>query len=187
MSNETTITIVGNLTADPELRFTQSGQPVANFTIASTPRLFDRNTNEWKDGETLFLRSSIWKEAAENAAESLTKGMRVIASGRLKSRTYDTKEGEKRTVTELEIDEIGPSLRNSVARVTRTDRTGNRGGAPTTQAGYGGYPQQTAGYPQPNQQQAAPWGATQQPQTPPGPGNNQQWNQPAGAPWGQSY
>ncbi|MGN7150778.1 single-stranded DNA-binding protein [Arthrobacter sp. SAFR-179] len=111
MAGETTITVIGNLTSDPELRFTPSGSAVANFTIASTPRTFDRQSNEWKDGETLFLRASVWREAAENVAESLTKGMRVIVTGRLKSRSYETKEGEKRTVIELEVDEIGPSLR----------------------------------------------------------------------------
>lgn len=111
MAGETTITVIGNLTNDPELRFTPSGSAVANFTIASTPRTFDRQSNEWKDGETLFLRAAVWREAAENVAESLTKGMRVIVTGRLKSRSYETKEGEKRTVIELEVDEIGPSLR----------------------------------------------------------------------------
>lgn len=127
MAGETVITLIGNLTGDPELRFTPSGSAVANFTIASTPRTFDRQSNEWKDGDTLFLRAAIWKEAAENVAESLTKGMRVIASGRLKSRTYDTKEGEKRTVMELEVDEIGPSLRYANAKVNRTQRNGNQG------------------------------------------------------------
>jgi single-strand DNA-binding protein len=128
MAGETTITVIGNLTSDPELRFTPSGSAVANFTIASTPRTFDRQSNEWKDGETLFLRASIWREAAENVAESLTKGTRVIVSGRLKSRTYDTKEGEKRTVMELEVDEIGPSLRYANAKVNRTQRSGGQGG-----------------------------------------------------------
>ena len=113
MAGETTITVIGNLTNDPELRFTPSGSAVANFTIASTPRTFDRQSNEWKDGETLFLRAAVWREAAENVAESLTKGMRVIVTGRLKSRSYETKEGEKRTVIELEVDEIGPSLHRS--------------------------------------------------------------------------
>ena len=122
MANETTITVVGNLTGDPELRFTPSGSAVANFTIASTPRTFDRTSNEWKDGETLFLRSSVWREAAENVAESLTKGTRVVAQGRLKSRSYDTKEGEKRTVIEFEVDEIGPSLTYAVANVPRKDK-----------------------------------------------------------------
>jgi single-strand DNA-binding protein len=133
MAGETTITVVGNLTNDPELRFTPAGAPVANFTVASTPRTFDRQSNEWKDGETLFLRASVWKEAAENVAESLTKGTRVIITGRLKSRSYETKEGEKRTVIELEVDEIGPSLRYANAKVNRTSRgnagnSGNGGG-----------------------------------------------------------
>ena len=128
MAGETTITVVGNLTNDPELRFTGSGSAVANFTIASTPKTFDRQTNDWKDGETLFLRSSVWKEAAENVAETLVKGMRVVAQGRLKSRSYDTKEGEKRTVIEFEIDEIGPSLRWASAKVTRTQRNNQGGG-----------------------------------------------------------
>ena len=129
MAGETVITVIGNLTGDPELRFTPSGSAVANFTIASTPRTFDRNTNAWVDGDTLFLRASVWREAAENVAESLTKGMRVIAQGRLKSRTYETKEGEKRNVTELEVDEIGPSLRYATAKVTRAQRSANGGGA----------------------------------------------------------
>ena len=128
MAGETTITVIGNLTNDPELRFTPSGSAVANFTVASTPRTFDRQANEWKDGETLFLRASIWREAAETVAESLTKGMRVIVSGRLKSRSYETKEGEKRTVIELEVDEIGPSLRYASAKVNRTQRSGGQGG-----------------------------------------------------------
>jgi single-strand DNA-binding protein len=127
MSGETTITLIGNLTNDPELRFTPSGSAVANFTIASTPRTFDRQSNEWKDGETLFLRAAVWREAAENVAESLTKGMRVIVTGRLKSRSYETKEGEKRTVIELEADEIGPSLRYANAKVNRSQRN-NQGG-----------------------------------------------------------
>ena len=125
MAGETVITVVGNLTNDPELRFTPSGSAVANFTIASTPRTFDQNSKEWKDGETLFLRAAVWKEAAENVAESLTKGMRVIIQGRLKSRSYETKEGEKRTVIELEVDEIGPSLKYANAKVNRTQRGGN--------------------------------------------------------------
>lgn len=129
MAGETTITVVGNLTADPELRFTPSGSAVANFQIASTPRTFDRQSNEWKDGETLFLRCSVWREAAENVAESLAKGTRVVCQGPLSSRSYETKEGEKRTVMELEVDEIGPSLRYASATVTRTQRAG---GAPAT-------------------------------------------------------
>lgn len=128
MSGETTITVVGNLTTDPELRFTPSGSAVANFTVASTPRTFDRQSNEWKDGETLFLRAAVWREAAENVAESLTKGMRVIVTGRLKSRSYETKEGEKRTVIELEVDEIGPSLRYANAKINRTQRSSAQGG-----------------------------------------------------------
>ena len=128
MAGDTVITVIGNLTADPELRFTPSGSAVANFTIASTPRAFDRQSNEWKDGETLFLRASVWREAAENVAETLTKGTRVIAQGRLKSRSYETKEGERRTVMELEVDEIGPSLRYASAKVTRSSRGGNGGG-----------------------------------------------------------
>jgi len=128
MAGDTVITVIGNLTSDPELRFTPSGSAVANFTIASTPRAFDRQSNEWKDGETLFLRASVWREAAENVAETLTKGTRVIAQGRLKSRSYDTKEGERRTVMELEVDEIGPSLRYASAKVTRTQRNSGGGG-----------------------------------------------------------
>ena len=119
MAGETVITVVGNLTADPELRYTQNGLPVANFTIASTPRTFDRQANEWKDGEALFLRASVWREFAEHVAGSLTKGMRVIASGRLKQRSYQDREGNNRTAIELEVDEIGPSLRYATASVTR--------------------------------------------------------------------
>jgi single-strand DNA-binding protein len=128
MAGETIITVVGNLTADPELRYTQNGLPVANFTIASTPRNFDRQANEWKDGEALFLRASVWREFAEHVAGSLTKGSRVIATGRLKQRSYETKEGEKRTAIELEIDEIGPSLRYATAQVTRAAGGGQGGG-----------------------------------------------------------
>ncbi|HEV2343441.1 MAG TPA: single-stranded DNA-binding protein [Actinocrinis sp.] len=120
---ETVITIVGNLTDDPELRFTPSGAAVANFTIASTPRTFDKNTNEWKDGDALFLRASIWRQYAENVAETLTKGTRVIATGRLKQRSYDDREGVKRTVVELDIEEIGPALRYATAKVTKTTRS----------------------------------------------------------------
>jgi len=125
---DTTITLIGNLTDDPELRYTPNGAAVANFTVASTPRFMDKATNEWKDGETLFLRCSIWKQAAENVAESLTRGARVILSGRLKQRSYETKEGEKRTVYEVECDEIGPSLRNATAKVNKTTRSGAGGG-----------------------------------------------------------
>ena len=119
MAGDTIITVVGNLTADPELRFTPSGAAVANFTVASTPRVFDRQTGEWKDGEALFLRCNIWRQAAENVAESLTRGTRVLVQGRLKQRSYETKEGEKRTSYELEVDEIGPSLRYATAQLTR--------------------------------------------------------------------
>lgn len=124
MAGETVITVVGNLTNDPELRFTPSGAAVANFTVASTPRQFDRNSNEWKDSETLFMRCSVWRDAAENVAESLQRGARVIVTGRLKSRTFDTKEGEKRTVMELDVDEVGPSLRYANAKVNKTSRGG---------------------------------------------------------------
>lgn len=127
MAGDTVITIIGNLTADPELRFTPSGAAVANFTVASTPRQFDRTSNEWKDGETLFMRCSVWRDAAENVAESLQRGARVLVSGRLKSRSYETKEGEKRTVIEMDVDEVGPSLKYATAKVNRTQR-GNGGG-----------------------------------------------------------
>ena len=118
--------MIGNLVDDPELRFTPSGFAVANFTVASTPRTFDRKTNEWKDGDTLFLRCSLWREAAENVAETLSKGTRVILSGRLKQRSYETKEGEKRTIFEVEVDEVGPSLRYATAKITKTTRQGNQ-------------------------------------------------------------
>ncbi|MEV6108491.1 single-stranded DNA-binding protein [Streptomyces sp. NPDC051940] len=132
MAGETVITVVGNLTGDPELRFTPSGAAVANFTIASTPRTFDRQTNEWKDGDTLYLRSSIWRQAAENVAETLTKGTRVVAQGRLRQRSYEAQNGETRTVIEFEVDEIGPSLRYASAKVTKTTGGGRQGG------GFGG-------------------------------------------------
>ncbi|MGO4444676.1 single-stranded DNA-binding protein [Mycobacterium sp. 2YAF39] len=132
MAGDTVITVIGNLTADPELRFTPSGAAVANFTVASTPRIFDRQTNEWKDGEALFLRCNIWREAAENVAESLTRGSRVIVQGRLKQRSFETREGEKRTVVELEVDEIGPSLKYATAKVNKASRSGGGGG------GFGG-------------------------------------------------
>jgi single-strand DNA-binding protein len=119
---DTVITIVGNLTADPELRFTPNGSTVANFTVASTPRILDKATNEWKDGDALFMRCAVWRQAAENVAESLHRGMRVIVTGRLRQRSYETKEGEKRTVIELEVDEIGPSLRYTIAKPTRLNR-----------------------------------------------------------------
>lgn len=127
MAGETIITVVGNLTADPDLTYTQSGLPVANFTIASTPRSFDRQANEWKDGEALFMRASVWREFAEHVAGSLTKGMRVVATGRLKQRNFQDKEGQNRTVIELEVDEIGPSLRYATAQVTRAASNGGGG------------------------------------------------------------
>lgn len=140
MAGETTLTIIGNLTQDPELRFTPSGAAVANFTVASTPRTFDRQSNEWKDGETLFMRCSVWRDAAENVAESLTRGSRVIVTGRLRSRSYETKEGEKRTVVEMDVDEVGPSLRYASAKVTKTQRGGGSGGGfGGQQGGQGGY------------------------------------------------
>ena len=135
MAGDTIITVVGNLTADPELRFTPSGAAVANFTVASTPRTFDRQTQEWKDGDALFMRCNVWRQAAENVAESLTRGARVVVSGRLKQRSYETKEGEKRTVVELEVDEVGPSLRYATAKVTKASR-GSGGG--TGGGGFGG-------------------------------------------------
>jgi single-strand DNA-binding protein len=131
-AGDTQITIAGNLVEDPELRFTPAGQPVARFRIASTPRYLDKATNEWKDGDSLFLTCNVWRQAAENVAESLTRGMRVIVSGRLRQRSYETKEGEKRTVYEVEVDDVGPSLRNASAKVNRVARSGGDGG------GYGG-------------------------------------------------
>lgn len=139
MAGDTVITIVGNVTGDPELRFTPSGAAVANFTVASTPRAFDRQSNEWKDGETLFMRCSVWRDAAENVAESLQRGTRVIVTGRLKSRSYETKEGEKRTVIEMEVDEVGPSLRYASAKVTKTQRGSGGGGFGSSGSGQGGY------------------------------------------------
>lgn len=177
MAGETVITVVGNITADPELRFTANGAAVANFTVASTPRTFDRQTSEWKDGETLFLRCSAWREMAENVAETLSRGTRVIAQGRLRSRTFDTKEGERRTVFELDVDEVGPSLRYASASVTKNERGGGYGGGGGNfggqqsgggfgggaqgggqQGGYGGgrAPQQGGG------QQGGQWGANPQ-------------------------
>ncbi|HXH81045.1 single-stranded DNA-binding protein [Nocardioides sp.] len=132
MAGETIITVVGNLVDDPELRFTPSGAAVANFRIASTPRTFDKQSNEWKDGDALFLSCSVWRQAAENVAESLQRGMRVVVQGRLKSRQYETREGEKRTVFEIEVEEVGPSLKYATAKVTRANRSGGGGG------GFGG-------------------------------------------------
>ena len=184
MAGETVITLIGNLTGDPELRFTPSGAAVANFTVASTPRTFDRQTNEWKDGETLFMRCSIWREAAENVAESLNRGTRVVVTGRLVSRSFDTKEGEKRTVVELQVDEIGPSLRYATAKVNKTQRGtggggfGNQGGgfggqqaedpwATGGSAPQGGAPSGQGGQGSPGNQGGGSWGGSQgQPQQP---------------------
>ena len=134
MAGETTITLVGNLTADPELRFTPSGAAVANFTVASTPRTFDRQTNEWRDGDAMFLNCAVWRQAAENVAESLQKGMRVIVQGRLKSRSYETREGERRTVFEIDVDEIGPALKYATAKISR-NASGGQGGARSSGGG----------------------------------------------------
>jgi single-strand DNA-binding protein len=170
MAGETVITVVGNLVDDPELRFTPSGAAVANFRIASTPRTFDRQTNDWKDGEALFLSCAVWRQAAENVAESLQKGMRVVVQGRLKSRQYETREGEKRTAFEIDVDEVGPSLKYATAKVTRTQRSGAGGGYGGQQGGgQGGGPQ--AGN--------DPW-ATPAPQQ----GGQQGGGQAAGDPWG---
>ena len=155
MANDTTITVVGNLTADPELRFTQSGVAVANFTIASTPRTFDKQANEWRDGEALFLRSTIWRDAAENVAESLEKGSRVIAQGRLVQRSFTDREGNNRTSIELDVDEIGPSLRYATAKPQKIDRrqSGGRAPQPSPQG-----EQWNGGYSQPQgAPQSDPW------------------------------
>jgi single-strand DNA-binding protein len=136
-AGDTQITVIGNLVDDPELRFTPAGQPVARFRIASTPRFMDRTTNEWKDGDSLFLTCNVWRQAAENVAESLQRGMRVIVSGRLKQRNYETKEGEKRTVYEVEVDDVGPSLKNASAKVNRASRSGGQGGGQGGQGGGG--------------------------------------------------
>lgn len=137
MAGETLITLIGNLTADPELRFTPSGAPVANFTVASTPRTFDRQANEWKDGDAMFLNCAVWRQAAENVAESLTKGMRVIVQGRLRSRSYETREGEKRTVFEVDVEEIGPALKYATAKVTRSSGGGGNYGGGASSGGGG--------------------------------------------------
>ena len=167
MAGETIVTVIGNLTSDPELRFSQSGAAVANFTIASTPRTFDRQANEWKDGETLFLRASIWREAAENVAESLTKGTRVIAQGALKQRSYETREGEKRTSYELDVHEIGPSLKYATAKVTKAQRNGGQG-TPTGQSARSEWGQAPAHTPP-----AEPWGGSQQSAWPSEPANSE--------------
>ena len=137
MAGETVLTVIGNLTADPELRWTQSGAAVADFTVASTPRTYDRNAGEWRDGDTLFMRCSVWRDTAENVAESLRKGMRVIVQGRLTQRSYDTQQGERRTVVELQVDEVGPSLRRARAQVTRVQAQAARASA-TSASGSGG-------------------------------------------------
>ena len=177
MAGDTVITVIGNITGDPELRFTPSGAAVANFTVASTPRQFDRQSNEWKDGETLFMRCSVWRDAAENVAESLQRGTRVIVSGRLKSRSYETKEGEKRTVIEMEVDEVGPSLRYATAKVNRTQRGGGSGG-------FSGGGQQGGGGFGGGGQQDDPWA------TGPSAGQGQQGGQQQGGQqgggWGQA-
>jgi single-strand DNA-binding protein len=144
-AGDTQITIAGNLVDDPELRFTPAGQPVARFRVASTPRFRDNATGEWKDGDSLFLTCNVWRQAAENVAESLTRGMRVIVSGRLRQRSYETKEGEKRTVYEIEVDDVGPSLRNASAKVNRVARSGGDGGYSGGQRGQG--PQGSQGGP----------------------------------------
>jgi single-strand DNA-binding protein len=159
MAGETVITVVGNLVDDPELRFTPSGAAVAKFRVASTPRTFDRQTNEWKDGESLFLTCSVWRQAAENVAESLTKGTRVVVQGRLKQRSYEDREGIKRTVYELDVDEVGASLRNATAKITKTAGRGAQGG------GFGGG------------QGGGGWGGGQ------GGGGQQGGGAPAGDPW----
>ncbi|MEU9356575.1 single-stranded DNA-binding protein [Streptomyces sp. NPDC051840] len=166
MAGETVITVVGNLVDDPELRFTPSGAAVAKFRVASTPRIFDRQTNEWKDGEGLFLTCSVWRQAAENVAESLQRGMRVVVQGRLKQRSYEDREGVKRTVYELDVEEVGPSLKNATAKVTKTTGRGGQGGG---QGGYGG-----------GQQGGGNWGG--------GPGGGQQGGggAPADDPWATS-
>jgi single-strand DNA-binding protein len=172
MAGETTITLVGNLTADPELRFTPSGAAVANFTVASTPRTFDRQTNEWRDGDAMFLNCAVWRQAAENVAESLQKGMRVIVQGRLRSRSYETREGERRTVFEIDVDEIGPALKYATAKVSRNTGGGQGGSrSPGGSGGGGNYGEDpwTAGAPSGAgrpQQTSDPW-STPQSEDPP--------------------
>ena len=184
MAGETVITVVGNLVDDPELRFTPSGAAVANFRIASTPRTLNKQTNEWEDGEALFLSCSIWRQAAENVAESLTKGMRVVVQGRLKSRSYETREGEKRTVMELDVEEVGPSLKYATAKVTRTTRQGGGGGFNGGGGGGGGYSGGGSAGGQAPAQGNDPW-ATAGPQgggRPQGGGGGQGGQDPWGAP-----
>ncbi|MBM7770987.1 single-strand DNA-binding protein [Actinokineospora baliensis] len=159
MAGDTIITVVGNLTADPELRFTPSGAAVASFTVASTPRTFDRQSGEWKDGEALFLRCNIWRQAAENVAESLTRGSRVLVTGRLKQRSFETREGEKRTVMELEVDEVGPSLRYATAKVNKVSRGSGDGGGFGGGGGGGRSGGGGGGYNGPSAPPDDPWGS----------------------------
>lgn len=171
MAGETSITVIGNLTSDPDLRFTPNGAAVANFTVASTPRTFDRQANEWRDGDAMFLNCSVWRQYAENVAESLTKGMRVIVTGRLKSRSYETREGEKRTVFEIDVDEVGPALRYATAKVTRSQNGGGsgNGGGGNWQGNQGG---------QAPQQSSDPWASSGS--------NNAGGNRGGNDPWAQS-
>lgn len=164
MAGETIITIVGNLTADPELRFTPSGAPVANFTVASTPRTLDRASGEWKDGDAMFLNCAVWRQAAENVAESLTKGMRVIVQGRLRSRSYETREGEKRTVFEVEVEEVGPALKYATAKVTRNQ--GGSGGGNYSGGSSGGSNWNRGGGQANNGGGADPWAGAQSEEPP---------------------
>ncbi|MEU9604083.1 single-stranded DNA-binding protein [Streptomyces sp. NPDC048057] len=181
MAGETVITVVGNLVDDPELRFTPSGAAVAKFRVASTPRTFDRQTNEWKDGESLFLTCSVWRQAAENVAESLQRGMRVVVQGRLKQRSYEDREGVKRTVYELDVEEVGPSLKNATAKVTKTTGRGGQGGYGGGQQGGGNWGGSSGG----GQQQGGgapaddPWATS-------APAGGQQGGQQGGGNWGGS-
>lgn len=172
MAGETQITLIGNLTADPELRFTPNGAAVANFTVASTPRNFDRQTNEWKDGEAMFINCSVWRQYAENVAETLSKGSRVIVQGRLKARSYETREGEKRTVFEVDVEEIGPALRYATAKVTRTSGGGGGGGG-----NWQGNQNQGSQSQGSNSGSQDPWG---------GSGGNAGGNRGGNDPWAQS-
>ena len=186
MAGETQITLVGNLTGDPDLRFTPSGAAVANFTVASTPRTFDRQTGEWRDGEAMFINCAVWRQYAEHVAESLTKGMRVIVQGRLKSRSYETQQGDRRTVFEIDVDEVGPSLRYATAQVTRTSGGGqgggnwqgnqNQGGGQNygNQGGYGNQAPQGQGG-----QGGDPWGGSGGGYSGGNRGGNDPWNQSA--------
>lgn len=166
MAGETIITVVGNLTADPELRFTPSGAPVANFTVASTPRTFDRASGEWKDGDAMFLNCAVWRQAAENVAESLTKGMRVIVQGRLRSRSYETREGEKRTVFEVEVEEIGPALKYATAKVTRSSSGSGGGGGYSGGGSSGGSWSNQGGSGNDRSAGADPWASAQSEEPP---------------------